>query len=116
MGASSAQASERRRHRRVPISVIIDYETADQFFRDYALNLSLGGIYVRTSEVFPVGSRLKIHFSFPEYDDFIDGWATVVRVDDEEGEEGVPGMAIQFDELDANAKSIIDDVVRASLS
>ena len=104
-------SSERRRHRRIPVSVIIDYKTADEFFQDYALNLSLGGVFIRTNELMPLSTRLKIHFSIPEHDDFIDGWGTVVRVESPADPDEPTGMGIAFDQLDAKANEVIDALV-----
>lgn len=104
-------SSERRRHQRIPVSVIIDYETADELFQDIALNLSLGGVFIRTDELMPLGTRLKIHFSIPEHDDFIDGWGTVVRVESPTDPDEPTGMGIAFDQLDAAANAIIENIV-----
>jgi molecular chaperone DnaK len=103
--------SERRRHERITVSVIIDYETADQFFQDYAMNLSLGGVFIRTNERMPLGARLKIHFSIPEHDEFIDGWGTVVRIENSDDPDELPGLGIAFDKLDSKASGIIDTLV-----
>lgn len=113
MGAAPPpKAVEKRRHRRVPVSVLIDYETADEFFHDHALNLSLGGVFIRTHQVLQVAPRLKIHFSFPEHEDFKDGWGTVVRADRSADPDEPAGMGIAFDELDERARSAIDGLVR----
>lgn len=114
MPDKNQEDDERRRHRRVPVRVVIDYETADQFFTDYALNLSLGGIYIRTDEMLPVGTRLRIHFSVPEHDGFIDGWGKVVRVQPAEGPDGPAGLGIALERLDEEAGAIVDELVAKS--
>ena len=59
----------------------------------------------------PLSTRLKIHFSIPEHDDFIDGWGTVVRVESPADPDEPTGMGIAFDQLDAKANEVIDALV-----
>ena len=114
MPEPSKTGDDRRRHRRVPVRVVIDYETADAFFTDYALNLSLGGIFICTDDLLPVGTRLRIHFSIPEHERFIDGWGKVARVQEARGPDHPAGVGIALEKLDDTARSIIDDLVGGS--
>ena len=111
MPEASNTGDERRRHRRVPVRVVIDYETADAFFTDYALNLSLGGIFIRTDDLLPIGTRLRIHFSIPEHERFIDGWGKVARVQQAEEPDQPAGIGIALEKLDDSASAVIDELV-----
>ena len=115
MEGAQCRESERRRFRRAPVRFVIDYETSDQFFTDVALNLSLGGIFVQTPALLPVGTRLRIHFSVPDHDGTIDGWGTVAHLHEEDSPDDPRGMGIALDPLDDGARSIIDDLVSKSL-
>ncbi len=115
MQAAPSGDSERRRYRRAPVQFVIDYETADHFFTDVALNLSLGGIFVTTPALLPVGTRLRIHFTVPEHDGTIDGWGTVAHVHEDDSAEDPRGMGISLDPLDDGARAIIDDLVSKTL-
>jgi uncharacterized protein (TIGR02266 family) len=111
MSEGARDNGDRREHARVRSPVIIDYATVDHFFRDYALNISLGGIFIRTEEVLPVGTQLKIHFSIPELEDFIDTTGVVVRTIDVSDGEDPKGMGIAFEDLEAEAKALLDGLV-----
>ena len=115
MRSGQQKPSERRRFRRAPVRFQIDYETTDQFFTDVALNLSLGGIFVQTPALLPIGTRLRLHFSVPEHEGTIDGWGTVAHIHEHDSAEDPRGMGIALDPLDDGARAIIDGLVSKSL-
>lgn len=106
--------SERRRSRRVPLEIIIDYSTLDGFFKDYAQNISLGGIFLRTDNPFPAGTKVNLSFSLPGYNGLIETKGEVIWVvkkDDSEEGRGSPGMGIKFEDLSLESKQIIDKLI-----
>ena len=102
--------TERRQHTRAEVAIKISYTSLDRFFNDYALNISLGGIFIATDKPLPIGTRLKIFFSLPHVPQAITTTGEVVRVSD--GSDGeLKGMGIRFADLSQQAKEIIDQVV-----
>lgn len=53
---------EKRVHPRVPCSVIVDYATYDQAYRDVIRNISVGGAFIESGEL-PLGPELTMVFS-----------------------------------------------------
>ena len=56
---------DKRRDERNPVSLVVDYEGADDLVADYTENLSTGGIFVSTSRVLEIGSEVRLVLSFP---------------------------------------------------
>ena len=54
-----------RQHQRLAVNLLIDYQVLDQFLYDYATNISLGGVFIRSSNPLPVGTKLRVQFSLP---------------------------------------------------
>ena len=106
---------ERRHARRVPIEIQIQYETADGFFQDYMRNLSLGGIFIETSEPLPVRTKLKVQFCLPEMSRPIVADGVVVhtlRVGQGRNP-SVSGMGIKFSELDPSSRQMLEEYLHA---
>jgi uncharacterized protein (TIGR02266 family) len=109
------KAQERRKHTRVPARMLIKYGNAEQFFTDYILNISRGGIFVPTYNPLPQGTRLRISFSLPCWDVLIETQGTVVHcVRGDPGQGTTPsGMGIQFQALSEEYLELIDKYVNS---
>ena len=104
---------ERRATARIPLRIQIQYRTAEQFFRDYMLNLSTGGIFIETARPLKVGTRLKIQFCLPRMEKEILADGVVVRRVNVHGKNpGTGGMGIRFSDLDPKDKSSLDDYIQ----
>lgn len=84
--------SDKRRHHRAGVTLLVEYEGADEFLVDYTDNLSSGGTFVATARELPVGSGVRLALSFPGLVETI-GIEGVVRWT-RSGEE--PGVGIEF--------------------
>lgn len=106
-----AKASrERRRSRRVPVEIQIQYETADGFFQDYIRNLSLGGIFIQTPQPLPTNTKLRVQFSLPDMSVPIVADGVVVhtlRVGQGKNA-SASGMGIKFSELEPSSKKELE--------
>ena len=93
--------AERRRTSRVPVRIQIQYQTADQFFRDYVHNLSMGGIFIETAKPLSVGTSLKVQFCLPGMVEPVTADGVVVhRLHVGRGQEAsVGGMGIKWEPL-----------------
>lgn len=109
--ASGVTTSTKRQFTRLPVNLMIDYQVLDQFLYDYATNLSLGGVFIRSSNPLPVGTKLRVQFSLPGLKQMVVTWGEVAHVVEERAKEGFTGMGIRFDDLDAGAKKLIDQLI-----
>ncbi len=106
---------ERRRQRRVPVQIQIQYESADGFFQDYVRNLSLGGIFIETPKPLPMNTKLKVQFSLPDMNSPIVAEGVVVhtlRVGQPKNP-SVSGMGIRFSELEPSSKETLESYLQA---
>jgi uncharacterized protein (TIGR02266 family) len=107
-----AAAKEAKRvHERLAVNLLIDYQVLDQFLYDYATNISLGGVFIRSQNPLPVGTKLRVQFSLPGLDETVVTWGEVAHVIEERAKEGFRGMGIRFDDLDPKSKRVIDQLV-----
>lgn len=84
-------AGDKRRHARAEVTLLVEYDDADDLVGDYTDNLSTGGTFVATSRVLPEGTRVRLALSFPGLLETIqvDGEVRWSRTGDGGGEAGV---------------------------
>jgi uncharacterized protein (TIGR02266 family) len=56
---------DKRRSDREPVTLVVDYDDADDMVGDYTENLSTGGTFVSTSRALPIGTRVHLSLGFP---------------------------------------------------
>ncbi len=59
------ERTDKRSNVRTPVTLIVDYEGAEDFLGDYTENLSRGGTFVLTSRQVEVDTTIKLVLSFP---------------------------------------------------
>ncbi|HVK87838.1 MAG TPA: response regulator [Kofleriaceae bacterium] len=57
--------SSQRKHERAAVTLVVDYDGAEDFVGDYTENLSRGGTFIHTSRPFEIGSVVRLVLSFP---------------------------------------------------
>lgn len=62
---ASPPGGDKRRHTRAGVTLIVEYDAADELVTDYTDNLSSGGTFVATSRELPIGSAVRLGLSFP---------------------------------------------------
>jgi uncharacterized protein (TIGR02266 family) len=85
-----ARAREKRRDPREEVTLLVEYEGADDLVGDLTENLSSGGTFVATSRALPIGTQVKLVLSFPGLLQpiAIEGVVRWTRGDSEDGEAG----------------------------
>ncbi len=104
---------EKRREQRVPaeLKIRLGYGSIDEFIERYALNISRGGIFVRTLDPKPVGTDVTLDIAIESGDRVVHGkgvvaWTAAPSAPGEEAHE--PGMGIKFTELDGESRALVD--------
>ncbi len=57
--------SEQRKHDRLPVRLIVEYEDADDFLGDYTENLAAGGTFIHTTRQLETDTTIQLVLSFP---------------------------------------------------
>ncbi|GEM_PF-1268168 len=104
-------SSETRSEQRRPVRVFINYRTIDQFFSEIGTNLSIGGVFVKSTNPLPVGTEIKISFNIPQFNCYLESVGVVVH----NGSLENPGMGIKFKSLSDKAKKLLNDVLEHEL-
>src|SRR5437899_8405474 len=97
---------------RTPITLKIKFKSAnlEQFIERYSVDVSRGGIFIRTKTPLPVGTQLKFEFQLTDGTPLIGGEGVVmwVREFDPNRTGTSPGMGVRFDKLSASSVPILD--------
>jgi uncharacterized protein (TIGR02266 family) len=98
----------RRASPRVALSVTVSLRVDNVIASAVSANVSKGGLQLRTMTPQPVGRRLRVRFRIPGGGREIDAEATVAWSD------ARSGMGVQFDRLDPQAQTELDEFVDRS--
>lgn len=102
-----ASDGDKRRDERVTINK--EFESFDAFIHEYVTNISRSGVFVKSKQPLPVGTRVNLKFTVIMDDiETIEGIGEVVRV-----EADPPGMGVVFTELSLYSKHLIERLLTA---
>lgn len=104
--------SERREHERFDVSIEVDYQDGDTFLFSYIQNISLMGIFIRSEDPLPLGTKLDLRFTHEGHAISLTGevmWVNPFRPD---GDNLNPGMGVRFVELDPDDREKLVALVR----
>src|ERR1700690_4361474 len=100
---------------RGPINLRIKFRSAnlDQFIERYSVDVSRGGIFIRTREPLSVGTRLRLEFQLMDAAPLLAGEGTVVwiREPDPLQENVTPGMCVRFDKLTPESQPTLEKIL-----
>jgi uncharacterized protein (TIGR02266 family) len=100
--------SERRKYPRVPISVKATNLSSGSFTYYLALNISVGGVFLKADEPLGKGTPFHLKFILPDQDE-IEAKGVVVRIQEGNPAASVPsGMGVQFTEISTPALKAIE--------
>lgn len=92
---------QQRIEKRVTINK--EFESFDAFVHEYVTNVSRSGVFIRSKEPLPVGTKVDLRFTvIMDEIEVIEGTGEVVRV-----EEDPPGMGVAFTELTKYSEDLL---------
>jgi type IV pilus assembly protein PilZ len=107
---------ERRLHPRKEVELEIVYSSLDTFFYDYAVNISRGGMFIKTDNALHVGSKVNLRFSLPGSDRIIETSGRVKHTVSGKSRTDEPhGMGIEFEGLGDDDRKLIESLWKQSL-
>lgn len=84
-----------------------EFDSFDQFIQEYVTNISKSGVFIRTKQPLPKGTRVDLRFSIIMSDiHTIQGEGEVVRVQDDP-----PGMGVLFVKLSDYSKDLLEKLL-----
>lgn len=114
MSADDPVGATGRTQTRVPIDaeVQLEFENFSGFIREVSANLSLGGMFVKTRYLKPVGTIVRFEFRLSDQYRLIRGTGEVVWTRWRDQPPAMPaGMGIQFLDLDAESRTLVSAIV-----
>lgn len=114
-GESVLTKTETRQSKRTPVTLKIKFKSAtlDQFIERYAIDVSQGGIFIRTKDPLPVGTTMRFEFQLRDASPLIMGEGTVVWIREHSpNQAGVaPGMGVRFDRITESSQTVLDQIL-----
>lgn len=120
---SDGQFPHRRRHPRARVDLVVSlkFASVQEFMNAKAEDLSVGGMFLREQQFGPdgelrqVGQLLALRFDAGNQR-MIEGLARVVRVVTPEEPDMVPGVGVEFLDLDEKSERLIQAIVDIKLA
>ncbi len=107
--------SENQKGTKNPITLKIKFKSGsiEQFIERYSVDVSRGGIFIRTKEPLAVGTPLRFEFQLQDGTPLIGGDGTVVwnRTADASRPSVVPGMGVRFDKLTPDSQRVLERIL-----
>jgi len=102
---------DRRAHSRAQLPLIVQFRLDNMgvFLQEHAINLSAGGMFIRTDRPHHLGDHVYLQFRLRDGQKLIEGVATVVHINPPGHE--APGMGLEFLNLDEESQIRIDEIV-----
>lgn len=98
-----------------PITLKIKFKSnsLEQFIERYSVDVSRGGIFIRTKEPLAVGTPLRFEFQLQDASPLISGDGTVVwnRAFDPNRQNVAPGMGVRFDKLTPESQAVLERIL-----
>lgn len=112
--AASVPAGYRDNRPREDIEVNIGATTESNFFVGFSGEIAEGGVFAATYNIFPRGTLIRVLVTLPGgFERHVNGFVRFVRDPmDMTNDETVPGMGVQFESLEADARELILRFVR----
>ncbi len=105
----AATLMERRASERSPIEVEVSLSSESQFFAGLSGDVSLGGLFVQTYSLRPVGSHVHVAFSLPTGEIRVSG---VVRWVRGATDSSPPGLGIAFEHIEGSELAAVEAFCR----
>lgn len=106
--ASDAAGSHRRGHKRFSVDLDVSLGSDHNFYSGFAENLSVGGVFVATHQLRPVGETVEVTIHLPDGTEVrASGEVRWVRLFNSDSDMP-PGMGLRFRELESAANQAIE--------
>ncbi len=102
----------RRASPRVSLNAEVDLSSETNFFSGFSTDLAAGGLFIASLTTLPIGTVVAVKFTLPDGMEINNsGEVRWVRLFDERAPQVLPGMGIQFVDLNPRAKAAIEKFI-----
>jgi len=103
---------ERRQSQRAPVTLRVRYATIDAMFSEFTRNINEGGLFIETETPLALDEQVQMQFRLPGVEDPFKVSGRIAWVSEPGGDEP-PGMGVEFENLDRDARRKIDEIVQS---
>lgn len=103
---------ERRKYERFDTSISVDYASGETFLFSYITNISEMGIFIRSEDPLPVGTRLELRFGQGSEQFELEGevaWVNPMKAD---GDNINPGIGVRLIDLQPEDRERVVNLIR----
>lgn len=94
------------------VTINHEFESVEQFITEYVTNISRSGVFIRSKDPLPAGTRVHLRFTvIVDEIETIEGVGEVVRVSHKP-----PGMGVAFVELTSFSQKLIEKLMTRRVS
>ena len=106
--------ADTRKDKRAPISLKVRFKSAtlDEFIEQYSVDISRGGIFIKSKTPMSVGTLLKFEFQLKDESRLIHGVGRVVWKRESGDGDDPPGMGIKFIKMDPESRALVEQMVQ----
>ncbi len=105
------RGEDRRQHPRVKVRIEVSYQKMNSHIHRFTDNISEGGCFIETDDVFPPGTEVPLEFSFPNFAKPLVIIGEVVWVVG--GNHS--GMGIQYKKISPDAQEVLREIVHSRM-
>lgn len=96
------------------VTVNHEFGSLQDFIAEYVCNISASGVFIRTQEPLPVGTKVDLHFTvIADELETVEGKGVVVRTVPPGGP-NPPGMGVSFESLTPQSQRVVARLTGAS--
>jgi uncharacterized protein (TIGR02266 family) len=100
---AASRLPERRAHERVPLEVEVTLESDHNFYTGLTADISIGGVFVATHALWPIGTRVCVRLGLPDCERVFVLDAEVRWIRDGRFSTLPPGFGARFENLPDDA-------------
>jgi len=102
------QEGQHRAYQRIPVKLQVRFRTATEFVQEHAVNLSRGGIFIRSNDPPPIDTAVEVELLLPDSGPPVSTAGVVVHRQLPGGVK-VPGVGVQFVDASDAFRERIDE-------
>jgi uncharacterized protein (TIGR02266 family) len=86
------------------------FNSFEDFLAEYSLNISPGGMFIRTDKPLEEGAMVYLQFTLKDGSRLIEGMGKVVWVNPPGVKDRIPGMGVEFVNFDDESMQLIEEI------
>lgn len=102
-----------RREKRCPISLQVKYGSGQEFKLDYTMNVSQGGMFIKTDTPPAIGTKIHLELHIPELGDPILIYGEVVHMHKYASGDEDAGIGVKFLDIDPISRGILVNYIKS---